>query len=163
VVTTEYDDPTDTVTIPQVTVFSTTTTTVAHIWRRDVVSCGAGEECAKSAELDTGNFTEVAIPFTQPSTIDVTAGLPVPAPSNYTALASLLPGPTLIAPAPLPAPFTGIPSINPGPTPITTNPVPSILADCATNASIASFVFSACSCLRLKPKTIDVTPTVQTV
>lgn len=162
-VTTEYDDPTDTVTIPQVTVFSTTTTTVAHIWRRrpneEEPICGPDDECTSPPEAITinGNLPDITRPQSRLSLTDEITGTVF----NYTEPATLVPPPTLIAPGP---PFTGIlQSTNPGPTPITANPVPSILADCSTNASIASYVFSACSCLRLKPKTVDVTPTVQTV
>ena len=43
------------------------------------------------------------------------------------------------------------------------NPVSSILSDSAGNASIASNVYSACSCLHIKPKTVEVTPTVEKV
>ena len=168
-VTTEYDNPTNTITVPQTTVFSTTTKTVAHIWRREQVrrqlTC-SGADCAKPTEVDIPalNFTRIAIA----TPIDVIAPAPffngTKANPLYSRSPSAYSMPTersLIEPAP--SPFLSITSTNPGPTPITDNPVPSILADCATNASIASTVFSACSCLRIKPNTVDVTPTVQTV
>lgn len=59
--------------------------------------------------------------------------------------------------------LTSLVDVKPVPYASAYNPVPSMLSDASRNASIASSVYSACSCLHITPSTVNAQSTTATV